>query len=210
MNRALVDYNPETELLDATGPRRAAAHDGESVDELGDMELAAELLDVRAGADFDRFLQRLLTTADPATGRRLSPPMNRALAGMLRVAAKRALPAMARLVHGRPIGARTRPLEESAHYFGLELEGLSPEDQEFELARSFVRFARDAVHRVAGATRRTRSALRSGVLRAATHHAPGLLPVLFRPGKSLPVRAATPPLAGRWVRRGSSLIIVDC
>ena len=33
----------------------------------------------------------------------------------------------------------------AARIFGLELEGLSPDDKEFELAQHFIRFAADAV-----------------------------------------------------------------
>ncbi|MFU2486293.1 hypothetical protein [Thauera sp. WH-1] len=213
MNRALVDYSPETELLEMAGAARGAASADEAVADLGDLELAAELLDLRSEAEFDGFLHRLLATAGAAGATCLSPPLSGALAGTLRAAAKRALPAMARLAHGRAVGEGSPPVTESAHYFGLELEGLSPEDQEFELARSFVRFARDAVRHVAGASRRTRSALRalrSGVLQAASHHAPGLLPALVGSGAPRPVRGAPSPRAGRWVRRGARLIIVDC
>lgn len=65
----------------------------------------------------------------------------------------------------------------AAALFGLELEGLSPEDKQFEYARHLARFMRDAAHELqAGGTasdapRRVQAALAL----AARRHAPGLL-----------------------------------
>jgi hypothetical protein len=62
--------------------------------------------------------------------------------------------------------------------FGLELEGLSGEDAEFEIARRFVNFAADAVKNIALAPPRMepRSAALSAAAAAARAYARGLLP----------------------------------
>ena len=58
----------------------------------------------------------------------------------------------------------------AGNLFGLELEGMSPEDQEFEVARRFVRFA-GAAARNARRSRNPRAALTA----AARRFAPGFL-----------------------------------
>jgi len=73
----------------------------------------------------------------------------------------------------------------AAQIFGLELEGLSPEDKEFELTRSFVRLAADAVRHAAAAALPPSVPPQAIASRAATeaarHWAPGLLGAGVRP-----------------------------
>ena len=61
--------------------------------------------------------------------------------------------------------------------FGLELEGLSPQDQEFEVARSFVRFAGAAAKQAAQAPPSVapQQAARQAVVDAAKKFAPGFV-----------------------------------
>ena len=61
--------------------------------------------------------------------------------------------------------------------FGLELEGLSNEDREFEIARRYVDFAGDAVRNLASEHRflHPEEAADAAVVDAAKAHAPGLL-----------------------------------
>lgn len=62
--------------------------------------------------------------------------------------------------------------------FELELEGLSNEDREFEVARRFVRFASDATRRAssaAAAGASPKAAVGNALKQAAYNHAPGLL-----------------------------------
>ncbi len=219
MSRALMEYSPETEAFDpvAMSPGELE-EEGELFADVDEMELATGLLDVRGESELDRFLARLIAKAGQAGGQAMDAQTARALAAMLRGAAKRALPVIGQLPGnylGGPAGADRsgRPADEAGHYFGLELEGLSAEDQEFEVARSFVRFAGDAAQHTAAAAQRagsTQGAARTGVLQAARHHAPGLLRSLVRPRVTLREARLAPPAAGRWVRRGRHLIIVDC
>jgi hypothetical protein len=120
--------------------------------------------------------------------------------------------------HRRPAGQRrgpsggqrrapaARPRRElSGQLFGLELEGLSHEDREFEVAKQFVRFASTAAHNALAASPATGSPLataRAAAAAAAAQHAPGLVPLLqARPGG----RGAR---SGRWVRRGHSIVLI--
>jgi hypothetical protein len=84
---------------------------------------------------------------------------------------------------------------------GLELEGLSPQDQEFEAARQFTRFAgaawRNAI--VAPPTGPAAVQARAAVQAAAQQHAPGLLAALEA---GAPHSSNGAGASGRWVRRG--------
>jgi len=87
--------------------------------------------------------------------------------------------------------------------FGLELEGLSAEDREFEVARQLVRFAGSAAAQAATAPPQAPPATvaRTAASRAAQVYAPGLLPRLH--GRS----TQSWPRGGRWVRRGRAIVL---
>ena len=111
-----------------------------------EMELATELLEIQTEEELDQFLGKLIKRAVPGVRNFMQSNAGRALGGVLKRVAKHALPIAGKVVGGMfggPIGAKigggiggfaTRA-------FGLELEGLSAEDQEFELSKAFVRFA---------------------------------------------------------------------
>ena len=151
MDRRLLDYNPESETFEAgTIKLRESewrgATDTEAVfDEAAEMELAAGLLEAKSEGELDRFINDLIDRAGRAAGGVAQPAAQDALTGMLKAAAKRAVPVVARRV-GSTLGAGTgvQVVRAAARYLGLELEGLSPEDQEFEAARRLVRFAGEA------------------------------------------------------------------
>jgi hypothetical protein len=66
----------------------------------------------------------------------------------------------------------------ASNMFELELEGLSNEDREFEVARRFVRFASDATRRASSAAASgasPKAAVGNALKQAAYNHAPGLL-----------------------------------
>ncbi|WP_420149276.1 hypothetical protein [Spirosoma sp.] len=93
--------------------------------------------------------------------------------------------------------------------FNLEFEALQPEDQELEIARSFVRFASDLT-RQAHQSVRQNPALSLGAIgkqaitASARQYAPGLLANSRRSAlKNRPGKAG----GGTWVRRGNTLLI---
>ncbi|MFM9438248.1 hypothetical protein ACFDR9_005351 [Janthinobacterium sp. CG_23.3] len=88
----------------------------------------------------------------------------------------------------------------------MELEGLSPEDKEFDVARLFVRFAADAADAVAkgagaagAGNADPRVQVQAALTRSARRHAPGLL-------RSA---ADTPARSGRWQRQGNRIIVLN-
>lgn len=203
MTRALLDYQPQFAALELQQPalRPVAAEQ----DELDELEFAAALLEVRSPPQLAQLLNRLQARAGLAPG----SAQGRALAALLSATARRTLPVLERALSGRPGSARASGTAAAAgRYFGLELEGLSPEDQEFEAARRFVRLANSATRtalRLPGGN--AQSVARAALHRAAQRHAPGLLPA--QPGrKSAGARSRLPGSEqGRWVRQGHHIIV---
>jgi hypothetical protein len=184
-----------------------------------EMELAAELLTVSDEAELEQFLGKLIKKAWSGVKKFAGSPTGRALGGLLKGAAKKALPVVGRAVGsyiGGPAGgaAGARLASSAGRIFGLEFEGMSPEDMEFETARRFVRFAGSAAQKATTAPRSTPPVkiAKAALTAAARAHAPGLL----RPG-ILPSGAGRPLAShpsrfrrrtGRWIRRGTNLIVL--
>lgn len=190
-------------------------HDGQ------EMGLAAELLEVRTDAELDRFLGDLVSGAVSAGRAFVNSDTGRAVGGLLRSAAKQALPAVGGALGnliapgvGGQLGSRAASWLANR----LELEGLSHEDREFEAARAFVRFADDTVRQAAAAPPSMAPAQVAvqSAMAAAQRQLPAMVPVLRRlspPGAPLPVttlgRARRAGRSGRWVRRGATITLFD-
>jgi hypothetical protein len=137
-------------------------------------------------------------------------PVGQAIGGFLKKAAKVALPiaggALGTLVGGPAgsmIGSSLASMAGNA--LGLELEGLSPEDQEFEAARQFVRFAgqavKNAVEAPAGVDPQAIAQKAFG--EAAQTYAQGLVDI----GQKGPAGNGDRNRIGRWVRRHGKIIL---
>jgi hypothetical protein len=104
-------------------------------------ELAAELLDVVNEAELESFVGRLVAEAASDAGRVLPAAERRALAAELRSTAKRTLPTLQLALGEQSRLTGRAAVDAAARLFGTELEGMSPEDRDFEIARQFVRFS---------------------------------------------------------------------
>ena len=176
--------------------------------ETQEIELASELLEVSSEQELEQFLGKLIGTVGDTIGRFVRSDTGQALGGILKGAAKQALP-----IVGRAVGQWVSPQRggkwdaragrAAGDLLGLELEGLSQEDREFETARQFVRFAASASRGALLAPRSVapRMAATAAVDRAARSYAPGLLSRL--PGRS----GRLWPRQGRWVRRGRAIVL---
>jgi len=177
-----------------------------------EMELASELLEVSSEEELEQFLGNVLGSVQGALGQFVSSGTGQALGGLLKSSlkdlTKQALPVVGRALgqwvspqYGGEPGARIASAAGSL--LGLELEGLSGEDREFEVSRQLVRFASSAVQNAALAPRSVpgQVAARAAVQRAARTYAPGLLPRLQ--GRSTRLW----PRSGRWVRRGRAIVL---
>ncbi len=151
--------------------------------EMMELELATELLEVQSEEELDQFLGKLIKRAVPGVRNFMQSNAGRALGGVLKRVAKHALPIAGKVVGGMfggPIGAKIGGGigRFASRAFGLELEGLSAEDQEFELSKAFVRFAGAAAKSVKNDPKtrvQPKMAVRNGVIKAAKVFAPGLL-----------------------------------
>jgi hypothetical protein len=117
--------------------------------ETHEMELAAELLEVTNEDELEEFLNNVFRAVGTTIGRFARSDTGHTLAGIVRDAARQALPVVGGAIgswvapgRGGAIGSQLA--QQAGALLGLELEGLSPQDQEFEAARQFVRFAGSA------------------------------------------------------------------
>jgi uncharacterized protein (DUF697 family) len=181
-----------------------------------ELELAMELLTVANEQELEQFLGDLFKKVSQGVGKVIKSPVGQALGGLLKKAAKTALPmvggALGTFVGG-PVGAKIGSQLGSAagQLFGLELEGMSGEDRELEVAQRVVRLAADAAQQAAQAPAGVpaQQAARAALAAAAAHHAPGLLGNLAnrtcpsgQPGR--PGQAQQ----GTWYRRRGGIFVV--
>lgn len=211
MDRRLLEYSPMLETTEWTGPVGERAwstppHARSGLDEDAEMTLGAELLAINSEAQLERFLGALVERAAPDGARLARAPVGRALVDLLKRAAQPILPA--RQLGGsaagaaRPLAVQQAPalISRAAQIFGLELEGLSPEDKEFALAQQFIRFA-GAAARNAGLGKGSAPVVAQRAVRsAALRHAPGLLAHI----------GARPAMQGRWVMQGDQIHVLGC
>jgi hypothetical protein len=213
----------EIEQYELMGEEEMYEEESEGIfSETDEIELASELLEVGDEAELEQFLGKLFKKVGRATGGAILPPTGRALARMLRRVAKRALPAAGNAL-GDDDATGGKPASAAEALFGLELEGLSGEDQEFEIARQFVRLAGEAAENAAQAPEdATPQAAAQGALAdAAAQHAPGLLAQAglgASNGTSKPSGVSsgggtsdssrmTGRRSGRWMRRGNRIVL---
>jgi hypothetical protein len=151
-------------------------------DEVTEMELAAELLELNNEEELEQFLGKLIRGATRAVGNIARGPIGQALLPILKKAAKVALPvagaALGNLVVPGLGGAIGGKLASAAgSMFGLEFEGMSPQDREFEVARRYVRFAGTTARQLARTPTAVpvNRAVRIAAATAARRHIPGLV-----------------------------------
>jgi len=162
------------------------------------LELASDLLAVGSEAALDRLLRELIGRAGQTIGLLISLPEGRAIGGFLKGIAKR-------ILSGVEIGRDTP--SDAGQDFGLELEGLSSEDREFEIARHYVNFAGEAVKNLMldPASPDPGEAAHAAVVEAAKTYAPGLL--LSHDGIKTRPNALPAGDSGRWVRHGDTIVL---
>ncbi len=203
------EFENEFEMMDD-------GSEGNPLSEAEEMELAAELLEVTSDEEMEQFLGKLARKIGRKVKRigrgvrRFSRSrLGRTVFRGLRKIAKRALPIAGSALGGTfggPIGARIGGSLAPAlgRAFGLELEGLSPEDQEFEVARRFVKLAATATKKAANApsTSAPEIIAKKAIMSAVKQHAPGLI------SNNAPTRTSGQTGSGRWVRRGGKIILI--
>ena len=203
MNR-LLEYTPEMEFLNTTlSPGGLHQQNLHAV-----MAFGAGLLEVGNDAELDHFLANLVSFVGATAHHRVAAPLRTALLRVLGRAVRHVLPvahadaALATYTHDAQADSKIK----AARIFGLELEGLSPEDKEFEIAQQFIRLASDTIRNAidqSGPARQAGSVqarAEAALQQAARHYAPGLLTV----------DAAAPASGGRWQRQGGRITVFNC
>lgn len=198
-------------------------------------ELASRLLEIRSDQELDHFLGDLFKKVAGGLGKVIKGPVGQALGGVLKQVAKQALPSLGTAVggfFGGPVGAAlgSQLASTAGSAFGLEYEGLSGEDREFETARRYVRFAGEAAKKAAIAPPNAdpTTTAKTALVDAAKTHAPGLLAAPgasaistglgARAGAGYPEGADCPSCGngtghhhrrtGKWIRRGRHIVLL--
>jgi uncharacterized protein (DUF697 family) len=167
----------------AKGIYGALTSDEESpLSETQEMELTAELLEVASEEELEEFLGNLFKGVAKGVGGLIRSPVGNALGSVLKGVAKKALPvvgaALGSMVApgvGTAVGSKLGSL--AGGLFEMELEGMSQEQAEFEVARRVVRLAATSAAHASKAPPSAPSAkvARMAITQAARQHAPGLL-----------------------------------
>jgi len=179
--------------------------------EAEEMELAAELLSVSNEAELEQFLGGLLKKA----GAFVSSALGKDLTDQLKGLAKKALPMLGGAIGNTIVpgigGVMGSGIASSlGGALGLELEGLSYEDQEFEVAKQIVRLG-------AAAARNATQGIDYGppdqvayeAFSAATRqYAPGLVRGRRARHSSRRCAVCAQSNTGRWVRRGNAILLL--
>lgn len=216
-------YEDDYEMHEFDDEEEEGADDSNLLSEESELDLASELLEAENDDQLDRVFggisdelerrgrrarRRSRRKRRRSRRRRVARRAFRRLKPVLKGVVKRVLPiagAAAGGALGGPLGAKVggSVAPAAGQLLGLELEGLSFEDQELETARGIVRFAAEAMANADDLSEDEASPdeiVRSAVTEAAKKHAPGL--IREQPGG--PSRLQR----GRWVRRGNKIVLI--
>lgn len=184
--------------------------EGESpFSEVEESELATELLGISSEEELDQFLGKVFKRAWRGLrglGRTIGR-VARPLGGLLKGVAKKLLPLAAGAAGtffggpaGGALGAKLGSVVGNA--LESELAGMSPEDRDFEVARTFVRMAGSAARQAARvpAAGNPNVAAHNAIVRASRR-------VIPRLSRSAPQSYGYGRRTGRWVRRGNRIIL---
>jgi len=211
----LTDYSPQMEFYGGHAGRHFPRKRGVLSDS-EEMELAAEFLEVASEDELEQFLGDLIGGIGTTLGKIVNSPIGNAVGGVLKDVAKTALPiaggALGTFVGG-PIGGMigSNLASVAGNVLGLELEGLSTEDREFEATRQFIRFAGQTVANALEAAPHLdfrddpEAVAHAAAVEAARVHAPGLMDTAGRGHES---RHHSGHHEGRWVRHGHRIILL--
>ncbi|MDP2179365.1 hypothetical protein [Methylicorpusculum sp.] len=184
--------------------------------EAEEIELAAELLSISSEEELDQFLGKLFKGAWKGLKKvgkfvgKVAKPLGRVLKGV----AKAALPvvggALGSFIPIPGVGTAVGSALGGALSKALELEygELAQEDQEFEIARRFVRIAGTAARQAAQADPNadSQTAAKNAVVAAARRHV-AHLPANFNRSGSMVGNRGTAQ-AGRWIRQGKTILVL--
>jgi len=170
IDRTQVAYSGETESYEM-------ASEAPVLTEAEEMELASELMELETEEEFENFLGDIISGVANAAGGLIGPGAGNALGGLLKGAAKKLLPIAGTIAggyFGGPAGASIGGKLAGSLAGSLEME---TNEQEWEAAKTFVRFAADAARNAALAPEGEDAHVtaQQATVDAAQRHAPELL-----------------------------------
>ncbi len=210
----LTEYSPQMEAFEFSqqpGQEFGSSSAQGVFNESDEVELAAEFLEITNEQEMDQFIGDLIRKAGSALGKVVRSPIGQAVGSVLKTVAGKALPVAGGAlggVIGGPLGATIGSglANMAGQALGLELEGLSPEDREFEATKQFVRFAgetiKNAIEAPPGAD--PAATAQAAAKQAARIHAPGLFDGAAVNGSGHDKKKRT----GRWIRHHGQIIVI--
>jgi hypothetical protein len=209
----LTEYSPQMEAFEFSSEEFGGGSGAGVFNENEELELAAEFLEINDEKELDQFLGDLIRKAGHAIGSVVHSPIGQAIGGALKGIAKKALPiaggALGGIVGG-PLGATLGSglANMAGQALGLELEGLSSEDREFEATKQFVRFAGQAVKNALEAAPGCdpAAAAKAAINAAASEHAPGLVNGGHEAANGQEHKQKR--RGGRWIRHHGKIVVL--
>ena len=175
------------------------------LDEVDEIDLASRLLEAQNEAHLGTVIEDAIRSAATALGANLNPAAMKEIASVHKTAIRQLLPsakANGNFPRHDSIGAHLgQSLSSSAEQvLGLELEGLSHEDREFEAVKQFLRFLGETVKNVTedADARNTPDRVLRAAKEAAALYAPGLFADSFSSGNR----------SGRWIACENRIILL--
>jgi hypothetical protein len=208
----LTEYSPQMEASEFSSEMELGSVSSGVFNEGQEMELASQFLEIANENELENFLGDLIKSAGRALGKVVKSPIGQALGGVLKTVAKKALPIAGGALGGMfggPLGASLGSglASMAGNALGLELEGLSQEDREFEASKQYVKFAAETVKKALEAPASTDPA--STAHRAAVEAARALAPGLMDTGKPETAGFEEKRRTGRWVRHNGKIILFE-
>ena len=176
---------------------------GSGLGEAQEEELASELLGVSSEEELDQFLGNVFKKVVRGVGTFVRSPVGRALGGVLKSVAKKALPvvggALGSMVApgiGTALGTKLGSL--ASGLFEVQTEEMPQEQAEYEVARRVVRLAAASARHAAAARPRVavnpRTLARAAVARAARRYVPGIYRGMVRQLRGTAAVPTRPPV----------------
>jgi hypothetical protein len=189
----------------------------EELSEYEEIQLAHELLAVNNEQELEQFLGNFIKRAVSTVGQIARSPIGKAIGGVLKGVARKALPMAGAALGGYvggPLGAKIGSglANAAGKAIGLEQEMFGEgEELEFTGARNFVRIASDTARQAAAAAATgadPRAAAQAAAIAAARKFAPGLVSSgAATDGAARAPVAGQGSMSGRWLRRGRRIVL---
>lgn len=219
LDRTLQEFETGIDALESGDFEYEYEYDSESdgggtMGEVEEMEFAAGLLEISDEQELEQFFGSLLKKAVSGARTFAGTPEGRALVGILKNAAGKALPVVGGAIGGAVGGSAGRSFGRDVGrlakgHLGWELEG-GGQDQEFETAQGLVRVATAAAKQIAQSPSGGSpvAAAKKAAITAAQQVAPQLVRIIASAGGQGGGAMARGRKSGRWIRRGNAIVLL--